>query len=185
MNVLKNATYVGLLLVVVLAFVGCGRKPRGTEGPTGTGLDDTELGGGVSDIGSDIPLDTGTYNLDGPREPIPELQTVYFDFDKYNLRPDAVAALDQNAAWLLANSKVVIEIQGHCDERGSEQYNQALGERRALSVREYLVEKGVDSRRIVTKSFGKMQPVIPNARTEDEHQKNRRAVFMRIRQDSV
>src|SRR5262249_32902456 len=82
-------------------------------------------------------------------------QDVNFDFDRYDLRPDARAILDRKAAFLNANPSVRTQIEGHCDERGTEAYNLALGERRANTAREYLTTTGISSGRLSTISYGK------------------------------
>ena len=84
---------------------------------------------------------------------------VFFDFDKYDLKPEARKALDRQAAWLKANPSVTFTLEGHADERGTREYNLALGERRANSVKDYLVSLGVNPARLKTISYGKERPV--------------------------
>jgi len=84
---------------------------------------------------------------------------VFFDFDKYSLRADAKATLDKQAAWLKTYQNYTFTVEGHADERGTREYNLALGERRANSVREYLVAAGVPASRIKVVSYGKERPV--------------------------
>lgn len=100
---------------------------------------------------------------------------VFFDFDKYNLKPPARATLDRQSAWLkqYANRRVVIE--GHCDERGTREYNLALGERRANSVKNYLINQGIAANRITTISYGKERPVALGS-NEAAWSQNRRGV---------
>jgi peptidoglycan-associated lipoprotein len=105
------------------------------------------------------------------------LKDVFFDFDKDDIRPDQRDALSADADWLKKNPTVKITIEGHCDERGTRQYNMALGERRAHNAREYLVSLGVDSSRIQTISYGKDRPFDPG-HDEDAWAKNRRAHFV-------
>ena len=102
---------------------------------------------------------------------------VYFDFDKYDLREDARATLEKQAAWLQRNSSATATIEGHTDERGTRDYNLALGERRASTVRDYLVALGVDANRLKTLSYGKERPVDPNS-TREAWSKNRRGVMV-------
>ena len=87
-----------------------------------------------------------------------ELKDIYFKFDKYDLDDDSRQILRKNASYLKANSSAVVEIQGHCDERGTNNYNIALGERRAQSTKMYLVSQGVSSRQIHTISYGEERP---------------------------
>jgi peptidoglycan-associated lipoprotein len=109
------------------------------------------------------------------------LETVYFDFDKYNLKPDAKAALANNAALLKNNADVTILIEGNCDERGTQEYNLALGEKRANAARSYLVDLGISASRIRVISYGYERPVDPG-HNEAAWAKNRRADFVRTDQ---
>jgi len=105
------------------------------------------------------------------------LTTVYFDFDSSTLTSDAKQSLESNAKYLKNNSGVEIQIEGHCDERGSVQYNLALGERRAKSTKKYLEALGVSSSRISTVSYGKERPVALG-HEESAWSQNRRANFV-------
>ncbi len=84
---------------------------------------------------------------------------VYFGFDKYNISDDSAEILNVQAEWLKADTSINIIIEGHCDERGTREYNLALGQRRADAVKRYLVNKGVNANRIKTISYGKERPV--------------------------
>jgi peptidoglycan-associated lipoprotein len=101
------------------------------------------------------------------------LQPVYFDFDKSFIRDDAKAVMKANAEWLKANPKVSIKIEGNCDDRGTKEYNQALGQRRAASAKKYLTDMGISASRISLISYGKEKQAC-SAQTEDCWQKNRR-----------
>ncbi len=101
--------------------------------------------------------------------------TVHFDFDKYDLKPEARAILDAQAAWLAKYPNTNVIIEGHCDERGTREYNLALGERRANSVRNYLIALGVSSSRLKVISYGKERPVAMGS-NEEAWAQNRRAV---------
>ncbi|HEK85049.1 MAG: peptidoglycan-associated lipoprotein Pal [Candidatus Saccharicenans sp.] len=107
------------------------------------------------------------------------LAMIFFDYDKYNIRPDAVPVLETNAQWLKAHPTVKILIEGHCDERGTEEYNLALGERRAKATMEYLVSLGIPAERMKIISYGKSQPLDPG-HDEAAWAKNRRAQFLII-----
>ena len=102
------------------------------------------------------------------------VKDIYFEFDKYDIRPEAARILDANATWLKANSRKLVLIEGHCDERGTAEYNLALGERRAKSTMNYLVGQGVAASRITVISYGKERPVCTE-KTEACWAKNRRA----------
>jgi peptidoglycan-associated lipoprotein len=89
---------------------------------------------------------------------VSDLPDVYFDFDRYDLRPSAQRILVAHATWLRAQAKALLLIEGHCDERGTNEYNVALGERRAKAAMDYLVSRGVDARRITVVSYGEERP---------------------------
>ena len=99
--------------------------------------------------------------------------TVLFDLDQYAVRADAQPILRKQAAWLQKYPAVKLVIEGHCDERGTREYNLALGDRRAYAVKEYLVSLGVDAARLQTKSYGKERPVCAESE-EGCWQQNRR-----------
>lgn len=100
---------------------------------------------------------------------------VFFDFDKSDLGAEARTTLERQAFFLRKYPSVAVTVEGHCDERGTREYNLALGERRASSVRDYLVSLGIDPSRITTISYGKERPVNP-ASTEQAWAENRRGV---------
>ena len=102
------------------------------------------------------------------------LKDIHFDFDKYDIRPEDVTILRENAALLKKYPNVKVQIEGHCDERGTIEYNLALGERRATSTKNYLVSLGISSDRISTITFGKEKPLDPGHH-EEAWAKNRRA----------
>lgn len=104
------------------------------------------------------------------------LQVINFDYDKYAIKDEMKPMLQHNAEWLLRNTRIKIAIEGHCDERGTEEYNMALGEKRAKAAQAYLVSLGVPADRITTISYGKSKLLVV-ATTEEEHYKNRRDEF--------
>jgi len=113
-------------------------------------------------------------DLDGCEvEAVISLEGVLFDFDKATLRPEAIVVLNEAAALLKTHDRVVVEIAGHTDSVGSEEYNQGLSERRAESVREYLVSQGITATRLTARGYGELQPVATND-TEEGRQLNRR-----------
>ncbi|MFA5778599.1 MAG: peptidoglycan-associated lipoprotein Pal [Elusimicrobiota bacterium] len=105
---------------------------------------------------------------------VTQLETVYFDYDDATLRSDARNILAQNAKWLKENKDVEIIVEGHCDERGTTDYNIALGDRRAKSVRSYLMKLGIKGNRMATISYGEERPV-DSGHDEAAWSKNRRA----------
>ena len=102
------------------------------------------------------------------------LKDIYFDFDQYDIRPGDAEILKANAALLMRQPTVKIQIEGHCDERGTIEYNLALGERRANSAKKYLISLGMTADRISTISYGKEKPLDPG-HNEEAWAKNRRA----------
>jgi peptidoglycan-associated lipoprotein len=106
------------------------------------------------------PRETPAPPAEEPRPAALELGTVYFDFDSAALRSDATDALKKNAATMRGEADAVATLEGHCDERGSEEYNLALGERRAEAVRSYLVDLGIPASRLRVVSFGEAKPAV-------------------------
>lgn len=100
---------------------------------------------------------------------------VLFDLDKSTLSSDAQAVLGRQAEWLKTNAGVKVTVEGHCDERGTREYNLALGERRAAAAKNFLVNAGVDASRVATISYGKERPAVVGS-TEEAFGQNRRAV---------
>lgn len=113
----------------------------------------------------------------GAGQRIPELNTVFFGFDSFALSADGKSTLDANAGWLKANPSRRVQIEGHCDERGTVEYNLALGERRANVVKDYLVSHGVDAAQLSTISYGEERAVDPG-HDESAWAKNRRSEFV-------
>ena len=105
-----------------------------------------------------------------------DFQPAFFDFDSYTLREDARTALDRDAKLLRDNASINLTVEGHCDERGTEEYNQALGEKRAQAARDYLVAAGISTSRLQIVSYGKERP-FANGHDEASWQQNRRAHF--------
>lgn len=109
--------------------------------------------------------------------PVEMSKDINFDYDKYNLRPDAREILKQHADYLAKNKDVNVTIEGHCDERGTSEYNLALGERRAKEAMKYLTELGVNAKRMKTVSYGKEKP-LDLGHDEAAWAKNRRDHFV-------
>ena len=105
---------------------------------------------------------------------------IYFDFDRFNIRDDMKPIMEENALFLLDHPEAMVEIQGNCDDRGTNEYNLALGERRAKGARAYLVNLGVNPDRIGTVSFGEERPLDPG-QNEDLWAKNRRDDFVAVK----
>ena len=146
-------------IAALLLLVGCSSPDPGpAPRRMGSGGSATGTGAGRGES----PLDSG-------------LDRVYFDADRAVIRDDARATLDRQAEWMLANRTVTVVIAGNCDERGTTDYNLALGGRRAYAAYTYLLAKGVPANRMTTISFGKDRPSAPGS-TEDAWSKNRNAI---------
>ena len=132
----------------------------------GTTSAGTTSAGGASSIGS----------IRTPDELLAKVgSTVYFDYDQSSLTSEAQATLDRQAAFLKASPSFRLVIEGHCDERGTREYNLALGDRRASAVRDYLVAKGINASRLSTISYGKERPSVGGS-NETSYSLNRRSV---------
>jgi peptidoglycan-associated lipoprotein len=142
---------------------------------------ETGGGGGSTTSSGSSGGGTTSQTLPGPRAGSAEDfvvnvgDRVFFDFDRYNLKPQARQVLERQATWLKRYPSVVITVEGHCDERGTREYNLALGERRANSAKNYLVALGVNPNRIRTISYGKERPAVAGS-NDAAWAQNRRAV---------
>src|SRR5262245_21281938 len=182
-----------LLLAVGVVFVGSAKRPAktqaaapaptgaaattpGTTAPAPTGSTAAPVGGGTSSGGATAAPSTGRPS---PSEftAIADLKDIHFDFVKYDIRPGDAKTLDGNAGWLKSNPNHLVLIEGHCDERGTNEYNLALGERRAKSTMNYLVSQGVQASRITIISYGEERPVC-SQHNEECWSQNRRAQFL-------
>jgi peptidoglycan-associated lipoprotein len=154
-----------LLSMVAVGFLGlgaCSKKDVSEEG---------DMAGDVSATNSSLPMGVA------PGTRIPELSTVYFEYDSFNLTSDAKSALNAAAQWLKANPSAQIQVEGHTDERGTTEYNLALGERRAGAVKDFLVMAGVPAAQVSTISYGEERPVGVGS-NEQAWSQNRRAEFV-------
>lgn len=118
-------------------------------------------------------------NFDQDRETFRQ-DTVYFEYDKYNVQAEEMGKVENVANFLKGQSTLAVLVEGHCDERGTPEYNRALGERRALSVREALINLGVNGDRVHTTSYGEDQPV-ESGQSEAAYARNRRGEFVLLR----
>jgi len=170
-----------LVLSAFVALAGCSSKTAQPEAPStapaSPPAETTKRPAAPSSSTSASSLDALKRGDSTATPAASPLQEVYFDFDSYNLRPDARDVLKTNGQWLKANPAAQIQIEGHCDERGTSEYNLALGSKRAQSVKDYLVTLGTDAGRLSTTSYGSELPVCKE-HNEDCWQKNRRAKFV-------
>lgn len=151
----------GLMAAVALV-AACETGPEGGAGAGGAGAK---------------PVETFTAPLAGSQEDLVVNvgDRVFFGFDKFNLKADARKTLEKQAAWMKTNPSVTVTLEGHADERGTREYNLALGERRANSVKDYLAALGVNPARMKTISYGKERPVASGS-NEAAWGQNRRGV---------
>lgn len=178
------------LFAVLLLVAACQTAPEETVSAAGEGgASATGQGAAVTAAPVTPPATTqapssSTSAVAAPAGPAPGTQEdlvlnvgdrVFFDFDKSILKPQAQRTLERQAAWLKKNSSVTVTIQGNTDERGTREYNLALGERRAIAVKNFLVALGIDPNRIATISYGKERPVALG-HNEAAWSQNRRAV---------
>jgi peptidoglycan-associated lipoprotein len=154
------------VLAAGLLLAACSSTPEDTQASTAGGSSTT---GGTSAVaGTAVP---------GSQEDLVQNvgDRVFFGFDKYDLTPEAQATLERQAAWMQQHPSVTVTVEGHADERGTREYNLALGERRANSVKNYLVALGVDQNRVTTISYGKERPAVSGS-SEEAWAQNRRGV---------
>ena len=169
-----NRTAIALAALGAVALAGCSKKPPAELPPAPQ-----------ANAGPPAPVGPAT-----PNGPVPGTEAhfaqvmqgrdvIYFDTDKYNIDADDQQALSQQARYLQQYPNVRVTIEGHCDERGTRDYNLALGERRANAAKNYLASLGVSPDRISTVSYGKERPAALGS-TEEAWAKNRRAVTVVI-----
>jgi peptidoglycan-associated lipoprotein len=167
------------LAVVLVAASGCAKKKKGPGiNTTMTDLNSSSNSGPETSTTGDSLPDIDLNKLSFTKAA--NLGVVYFDYDSHSLRPDALATLKKNADAIRGMTGYAIQIEGHCDERGTQEYNLALSERRALAVRQYLMKLGVSGDRMITISYGEESPA-DLGHTEAAYAKNRRAEFNKAR----
>jgi peptidoglycan-associated lipoprotein len=181
-RILRSAPVVFGLVALTLMVVGCAKRPNtamsSAPAPSGAG------GSGGASAGM-VPA-AGTSSSRGAMATPPRpsefqasgsLKAIHFDFDRYEIRPADARILDANAAWLKSRPDDLVLIEGHCDERGTDEYNLALGERRAKAAMNYLIGQGIQARRITLISYGKEKPACAG-HDEACWAQNRRAMFL-------
>ncbi|SRR6266511_1292941 len=197
---MKFSIYCSLFAVTLVLTLGVTGCKKGVKGPTPIptrrpGLTETDNTSPIDRTARTVPSEEGTRvqpigNPDGTiplgsrigpdseqdRVPLASY-TVYFDFDRSAIRSGETGKIESVSSYLKSNAGVGVLIEGHCDERGTEQYNLSLGERRALAIREYLVNLGIDGNRVFTISFGEDRPADPG-HNDAAWAKNRRGEFV-------
>ncbi len=162
----------GITMLGLLTLWGCPKKTEVTASPEAQTQNETKKAPATAPTGTAAATETRAASATTAG-----LTPIYFDFDKSVIRPDAKTTLRKNAHWLKAHPAVKIRIAGNCDERGTVAYNQALGERRAKSAKQYLAALGVAPSRIALISYGKEKPICTE-HAETCWQKNRRDDFV-------
>lgn len=192
----RSFSYIAAVLILFLSLllVGCPKKISSVEGSAGLSnekLEDRPLSPlpreeKLPPLAAEDPSGNGKEEMktlpsegegEGEEERSNSLEDVFFDFDRWWIRSDAKKILEQDARWLIAHQESKIQIEGHCDERGTAEYNLALGEWRAKSIKNYLVSLGVSPSRVSIISYGEEKPFC-NDKNEACYQKNRRAHFV-------
>lgn len=166
MNLKRKSLTLTMLLALAIAFTGCGSSSKQDSDVDSAAVSGDDSSSASFEINSDSDSNTAG-----------SLQTVFFDFNSSTLSQAARSALQNNADFLKNNDTVRVQVEGHADERGGVQYNLALGERRANSVRDYLVAMGIEGSRITTISFGKERP-LSFGHDEAAWSQNRRGNFV-------
>lgn len=181
MKTCKALKLIALLAISAMVLAGCKNNPfmRKNTQPG------TSLNG--SNFGTLPPPVQGPGGIESSVLPEPirgqqavetgDLKRIYFTFDSFSLLEPAKAQLDENAAWLQANPQAAIQIEGHCDTRGTAEYNYALGQRRADAARDYLISRGINPQRLHTISYGADRPDDPGA-SDLANARNRRVQFL-------
>jgi len=181
-----------LIVATVLAVVGCAKRPALSQAsaPAPTGVPQSVAPAPAAPIQESPaaapapPAPAPQPVVEAARPPAPpkdfadtaNLQDIHFDFDKAAIRPDAARLLDANAAWLRSNGNMLVLVEGHCDERGTNEYNLVLGERRARATINYLIGQGIAQDRLSLVSYGEERPLCTE-HNEACWAKNRRAHF--------
>lgn len=177
---MKKLTTLRILLTVTLlcsVLIGCSSTPSTPPVDEQSQVSSTDVSDQPDVAGiSDQPI--GEENVPA-QTTVSGLERIYFDFDQFTLSDEARATLTQNAEYLKANSGLKVVIEGHCDERGSDEYNLALGESRALAAKNYLVSLGIPAQRLSVISYGEEKP-LDTRKSENAWATNRRAEFKAI-----
>lgn len=166
---LKKSSLLSIVTAILVAgVVGCGSAKK-KDGESG------DLTGGGSPTLDSTPMSFDAQGSDSGK--IAGLETINFEYDRSNLTSDGKRKAQMAADWLKSNTNANLQIEGHCDSRGSIEYNLSLGERRAHAVLSYMTGLGADAKRLSVISYGKEKPLSPGD-SEADHRKNRRANFV-------
>ena len=190
MKKIKPVALVFVVALVTVALSGCGcfqQKMRGETAPpapsTVTQIPSPAAPGKSGEAKQEIVVPAqknGAAAAQTSAAAIVALKDVYYDFDRYNIRPQDAEILKQNYGWFKGNTGMRVRVEGNCDERGTVEYNLVLGQKRADSAKSYLINLGVNSTLLDTVSYGKEKPV-DQGHNEAAWAKNRRSHFVPLR----
>jgi len=180
-----------LVAITAAIFAGCAKRPALTTASAPAPTGGAEVQAAPATPAAPAPAPAAAAPAPAPVTAAPEparpmpkdfaavdaLKPIHFEFDRSDIRPGDRRILDANAAWLKENGKQIVLIEGHCDERGTNEYNLGLGDRRARATMNYLVGQGVQSNRITIVSYGEERPTC-NEKSEACWARNRRAAFL-------
>lgn len=163
-----------LLLAPLMLLAACSSVSDSDKAANTAGGYTTPFPGNAAGTGT---VDQSNLNSNlSPQQQLAQIgDRVFFGYDQFEVSPESAATLDKQAEWLRANPSITLTIEGHCDERGTREYNLALGQKRAASVQRYLAAAGIDNNRLQTLSFGKERPAVAGS-SADVWAQNRRAV---------
>lgn len=189
---MKRSVTIFLVVLGLIAALGCAQKKVATAPeqpaapqPGAAQEEKTPAAPGTGQAGRESVTEkpappTATAEQPAPPKELPiQVESIHFDYDKYDIREDAQPILKKLAALLSSTKGARVIIEGHCDERGTDEYNLALGDRRANAAREYLVALGIPSGRIETVSYGEEKPLCAEG-SEECWARNRRAAFVLV-----
>jgi len=175
-TLVSMATLIKLISTAGLVFaLGCTSKKKAEDAPAPDATASTETAPQIEST----PMSFDASGSDSGR--IEGLQSINFEYDKASLSADAKKKIQGNVAWMKANPGTRLQIEGHCDARGSIEYNLSLGERRAQSVKSYMTSLGITAGRLSIISYGKEKP-LSSGDSESDYSRNRRANFVPLGQ---
>jgi peptidoglycan-associated lipoprotein len=182
----KNLIIFLCLIVFVLAYAGCAEKHLTKNDGTASAQNESAIKQTVQPVTAGKSAEQNTKQVNSKEQTMGaqaaeqiavDLTDIHFDFDRYSISPEDRQILSSHAGYLLKNKNVKIVIEGNCDERGTTEYNLALGDKRAREAKKFLVNSGVDQKKIKTISYGKERPLDPD-HNEEAWAKNRRDHFV-------
>lgn len=181
MKIWRTVQFYSMILALTGLLAACATTPP----PSSTMSADDQGQVQATDLSQQpevMGADSGAVSSQGvtDHQAVQGLSRIHFDFDQFTLTNEARVILKQNAAYLNDNSGIKVVIEGHCDERGSDEYNLALGERRAAAAKQYLVSLGIPESRLSVISYGEEKPLVEGA-TEQAWAQNRRDEFKVVR----